>query len=151
MPIDLTNQTDDLDTLKLEPGDTFVGQIVDIDEAPHYKFGTDEPELTKGGKPKTKWVVRLRPKDATDADSDVKLWCQNQVKFELRQTIAEHPNNWQGGMLKCERLEDGQPKVKGWKGPQQWRFTLKPGPDGWVDPFAGADTSDVFGDDEEPF
>lgn len=154
MPIDLTSQTDDeLDTLKLDVGDTFVGIVVDVDEAPHYKFGTQEPELTKSGQPKTKWVVRLRPKDATSRDQDVKFWAQNQVKFELRQTLAGHPRNYLGGLLKVERLEDGKPSNPAFKGPHQYAFTLKPGPDAWVDPLAPTEAFDPFGEDgmDDPF
>jgi hypothetical protein len=43
-------------------------------------------------------------------------------------------------------------KAKGWKGPADYRVVLiTPGPDGWVDPLAGAVAEGEFGEDEEPF
>jgi hypothetical protein len=141
---------DDLVTLKLEPGDTWTGLLVDIDSTPHWSFDNpDVQEVDRSGRPKTKWVVRLRPDGTTDASEDLKFWAQNQVKFSLRQTIADHPTNYRGARIKIERLDDAQPRQKGYKGAAQYRFTLKAGPDGWVDPLAQAATSIM--DDEEPF
>ena len=153
MPIELT-QHDDLETLRLEVGDKWKGTLLDIDEVPHIKFGTaDVIEFTKGGKPKTKWIARLRPSDATDAATDLKWWTQNQVKFALRQAIIEHPRNYQGATIGIERLPDGEPSTKGFKPFHQYRVVIiAPGPDNYVDPYAdtgAAPTWDV--DDEEPF
>lgn len=139
MPLDdteLGGTPDELDTLKLDVGDTYVGTIIDISAAPHYVFGTAEPKYDRAGQPMTKWVVRLRPDGATTPDSDVKFWAQSQVKFELRATIAQHPHNYPGGKLKIERLEDGEPRQKGYRGPANYQFTYKPGPDRWTDPLA---------------
>lgn len=141
---------DDLVTLKLEVGEQFIGTVVDIDSTPHWSFNDpDVQEVDRNGRPKTKWILRVRPDGATSADEDLKYWAQNQVKFSLRQAIAEHPHNYRGGRIKIQRMEDGQPRQKGWKGPANYEFTLKPGPDNWVDPLAVAVTSVM--DDEEPF
>ena len=151
MPIELTEH-DDLDLLKLEVGDKWKGTLVDIDAVPHLKFGSDEQELTKSGKPKTKWVVRLRPEGATSADADLKWWTQNQVKFSVNEAIREHKNNYQGAKIGIERLADGEPSTKGYKPFHQYRVVMiKPGPDGWVDPYAGAPTASWDESDEEPF
>lgn len=152
MPIDLDelsgSASDELATLKLEVGEKFVGTLVDIDSAPHYKFGTQEPEYQRDGKPKTKWIARVRPDGTTSPDDDLKWWTQNQVKFALVEAVREVPQNYRGARIQITRLPDGQPKVAGYKGPANYEVKLKPGPDGWVDPLAPK--ADVF-DDEEPF
>lgn len=153
MPIELT-QHDDLPTLKLEVGQKWRGVIVDIDEVPHYKFGsTTEVEVTASGRPKSKWVVRLRPKDATDATGDLKWWTQNQVKFALREAIAEHRDNYMGAEIGIERLDDGEPSTKGYKPFHQYRVVvITPGPDGWTDPYTATGvTADDDDWNEEPF
>jgi hypothetical protein len=155
MPIDLDELSgggggDELATLKLEVGEKFVGTLVDIDSTPHYKFGTQEPEYQRDGKPKTKWIARVRPDDATNPDADLKWWTQNQVKFALVEAVREHPNNYRGARIQIVRHADGQPKVAGYKGPANYEVRLKPGPDGWVDPLAPK--ADVFADEvEAPF
>jgi hypothetical protein len=131
--------SDDLQTLKLDVGDTFRGLLIDIDEAPHLNFDTGEPELDRQGNPKTKWVVRLRRAGATDPAEDVKWWTQNQVKFVVRAAIAEHVKSgtYRGAEVGIERKPDGEPRQKGYRGPADYRFVvITPGPVGWVDPLA---------------
>jgi hypothetical protein len=155
MPIDIEELNgggggDELATLKLEVGEKFVGTLVDIDAAPHYKFGTQEPEYQRDGKPKTKWVARLRLDNATDPATDLKWWTQNQVKYTLVEAVREHLHNYRGARIQVTRLPDGQPKVAGYKGPANYEVKLKPGPDGWVDPLAPK--ASVFDEEiEAPF
>ena len=152
MPIELT-QHDDLDILKLEVGQKWKGTLVDIDDVVHMKFGsTTDPELTASGRPKTKWVARLRPEGATDTTGDLKWWTQNQVKFALREAISDVPNNYQGATIGIERLADSEPSTKGYKPSHQYRVVvITPGADGWVDPFAAVAGGAAAYDDEEPF
>ena len=153
MPVEIhITEHDDLETLKLEVGEKFRGTLVDIDEAPHYAFGTQEPEYQRDGRPKSKWVARLRPKGATDATGDLKWWTQNQVKFALREAISACPNNYAGADIGIERMPDGEPRQKGYKGPADYRIVIiTPGPDGWADPFTTADSGGAIEDQGAPF
>jgi len=153
MPVEIhITEHDDLETLKLEVGDKWRGTLVDIDEAPHYAFGTQEPEYQRDGRPKSKWVARLRPKGATDNTGDLKWWTQNQVKFALREAISACPDNYAGADIGIERMPDGEPRKKAYKGPANYRIVIiTAGPDGWVDPFATADSDGAIEDQGAPF
>lgn len=151
MPIDadeLTERGDDLETVTFEVGQGGTYILVDIDSTPHLNFDTGEQEYTKAGKPKTKWIARLRKPGATDAGDDRKWWTQNQVKFELMQAVKAHPNNYLGATVKIERKPDGEPRQKGYRGPAVYSVEIiEPGPTGWEDPL----TRTSILDDEEPF
>jgi hypothetical protein len=151
MPIDIEELSggggDDLATLKLEVGVKLVGTLVDIDPVDHYKFGTDEIEYQRDGKPKKKWIARVRLDGATSASDDLKWWTQNQVKYALVEAVKTCPHNYKGARIQIVREPDGQPKVPGYKGPASYSVKLKPAPDGWVDPLALK--ADVFADEVE--
>jgi hypothetical protein len=149
MPLDpdtLTSAGPDLETLKFEVGEKFKGTLIDLDEVPHTSFDTGEQEFTKSGTPKTKWIVRLRRADATDASADLKWWTQNQVKFAVREALVEHlkAGTAYGAEVGIERLADAEPRQKGYRGAAQYRVVvITPGPKGWVDPLAAPAAADV--------
>jgi hypothetical protein len=152
MPIDPNELANaGLETLKLEVGDKWRGILVDIDPVPHNDFETGAPLFDKYGKPKTKWVARLRPSNATSADNDVAWWTQNQVQFSLRAAISLHPNNYLGAEIGIERMPDGVPRAKGYKGAADYRIVIiTPAPTGWVNPFKHDATLNAV-DIESPF
>jgi hypothetical protein len=146
MPIEEVQTSDSLETLKLEVGEKFKGILVDIDQVEHMNYDNpDERELDKRGKPKWKWVARLRLPGAVDPDVDLKWWTQNQIKFELSKAIApHHPNNYRGAEIGIERLEDMAPRRPGYKGAQQYRVVIiTPGPTNWVDPLMNNTAIDI--------
>lgn len=156
MLIEIEEPRDQLDDLKMEVGDVWEGQIVDIDAAPHYIYGTTDQKYNKKGDPMTKWVMRLRKKGATDPLADVKFWAQSQVKFELKDAIRDSgkPANYPGADIAIKRLPNKEPSQPGFKGAMDYRFKITPGPNGWVDPLKKDEpSSDPFGDIDgsEPF
>jgi hypothetical protein len=151
MPIEIGPDRQKLETLKLNVGDKWRGVLVDINEVPHYKFGTEEleQEIDAAGKPKTKWIARLRPQGATSSSTDLEWWTQNQTKYALREAIRPHNATHIGGEIGIERLADSEPKNKVFKGAHNYRVVIiKAGPTNWADPFNNAPVDEP---EEDPF
>ena len=136
-----------LGTLQLARGAVFTGTVIEVGEAPHYRFGTREIETAMDGTPKTVLVVRLRPEGAGSAAGDVKFWARNRVKARLLQAFAGHSERLCGGRLTIRRLQDKPPTKPGWNGEKMFDFQFTPGPERWVDPLKGAATDG----DDDPF
>jgi hypothetical protein len=153
MPItpDDVNTGDKLEAFKLDVGEKRRMVVVDVSSFHMKDFDTEEPLYQADGKPKTGLIVRLRDPKATSAEDDLNWWTRNQVKVEFATAVNPlvKSDTYRGAVADIERLEDLEPKKKGYKGAQQWKVTfIEAGPVAWVDPL---NTGPIYAEDEAPF